>query len=183
MVPLTSPSRARNASSLWASTSTMALPMPTTSMLACVIWLAKTPQGNPAATIAASSVPTRSETAISGSRTPEGIREGVRFECEEQQRSAGDAVNLPGRESAHLGVLGKIGVDQQLPMPAADRFRQGEPDEIVVAVQHHQEGGVFAAPADAGRLGAAVHQHAKTFHAHVAPFLGFTLRARGVEPG
>src|SRR3984893_1831790 len=119
MVPLTSPSRARNSSSLWASTSTMALPMPTTSMLACVIWLAKTPQGNPAATIAASSVPTRSETAISGSRTPEGIREG----------------------------------------------------------------GFFAAPADAGRLGAAVHQHAKTFHAHVAPFLRFHLGARGVDPG
>ena len=53
----------------------------------------------------------------------------------------------------------------------------------MVAVQHHQEGGVFAAPADAGRLGAAVHQHAKTFHAHVAPFLGFHLGARGVDPG
>jgi hypothetical protein len=70
----------------------------------------------------------------------------------------------------------------QLPMPAANRFREGEPDEIVVTVQHHQERGVFAASADAGRLGATVHQHAKTFHAHVAPFLGFHLGARGIDP-
>src|SRR5215469_415811 len=117
-----------------------------------------------------------------GPRHPQLAVLGGAFQREQQQGAAGDPVNLACGEYPHLGVFGQVGVDQQLPMPTAHGFRQRESDEIVVAVKHHQQCGVPAAPADAGRLGPAIHQHAEALHAHIAPFLGLHLRARGVDP-
>jgi hypothetical protein len=37
-------------------------------------------------------------------------------------------------------------------VPSTGGLRQGESDEIVITVQHHQQGSVFAALADAGRV-------------------------------
>ena len=85
-------------------------------------------------------------------------------EPKQQQRAAGHQVFVPEPKKLRPPVpaeLGRVGVDQRRPAAAAGHLRQQELHRVVVRVEDQQQRLVGAAPADAGRLGAAVEQDAE----------------------
>src|SRR6266404_7559316 len=121
-----------------------------------------------------SSRPTRWSGSVA--MTPVPLRRTAEFPMRCRDRAV-------GRTTSPLGVIGEVGVDQQLPVRSADRLRQREPDEVMMSIHHHQQSGVLAVFTDAGRLGAAVSKHAEAVHGHVAPLLRLHLGVRSIDPG
>src|SRR5690554_5000223 len=76
-----------------------------------------------------------------------------------------------------------IGVQQAQPVAAAGNLGQAEADHVVVRIEQQQQGGVVAASADPGGLGASVQQHAQTAGMRVIPLFVAHGIAGGGKPG
>ena len=80
-------------------------------------------------------------------------------------------------------TIGKIGVDQALPLVAAGHLGEREDDDVVVGVEDEEQRRVGARPHDPGRLRAAVEHHAEAALARIAPALLRLLLSARIDPG